>query len=158
MIWAPCFGWLVITVIGAWMYDGESSNEKCCRIMATAILASINAKLWPIQILARTPLQKGKMLFDALMHLKAPAKIFLAWIRPHHHPIILDHGEWEAQEEQVGLQVGVRISQGFVLLFVCRTITPPKYNLKASYRTIDTCSTRNIWTLFEVIKERRFLL
>lgn len=72
MTWAPCCGWRVMTVLGAWMYAGESSKEKFWRMEARPIFASTKAKPWPTQ--TRGPPPKGKKavaaagdwFFDAL--------------------------------------------------------------------------------------------
>ena len=62
MIWAPYCGWRVIDIVGPWAYAGESSNEKCCKIIDKAIFASIKEKFCPMHILGPHPKGKNETL------------------------------------------------------------------------------------------------
>lgn len=110
MIWAPYCGLVVKMDIGAWTFKGESTEVKCCRIMVSANLPFVNAKVlantnpWP-----SAERQERHLMLQCVWN--PPWKSLLACIHLHHRLIFLGHVGLGAPGEGVGLLVEERIPQ-----------------------------------------------
>lgn len=143
IMWVPCWGWRVKIMWGACVYNGESSKEKRCRIIAVAIFASNMAKFCPTQIRGPHPNGKYKPGF------------FCAFVTPSLNLSGLNsiasspHTSWSWCNKTVGnetcVPAGSNSSPNFVSFWICReSAGTGGYSLMTSYKIMVSCDEEHV--------------